>query len=407
MHDDQPPFPEIDVSFFRDYGVKPSKSTYVKWQQFLKSHPRIKDRSKYVHCLGLCAGVGDSLVEKWLSSKIGDHKHIGEAHKEIFRKATVALGWRGPRPEAEDTTLAVHKVMGPIRLALFTSLSVVSESYHLAVIRSIIRSATTQGLLLSVHELAWTHPISDEQANQAGLIVTRYAPNAVLMVRLTPSSRFLEQMTFGGRPLPVLLIHADRQRYPPPVLANVVPDHESNLGLQGWLWSRRHIRGHKMPSVVLVAMKEEVEQTTFPALPGIPRSIRNHRIAAIERELEGAEVVRFQVDDYSSRHAFAVWERHPSADAYVCLSDQIAVGIKNLLRCRGHSEEDCRERIVGVDGSPLAREARIASLSQGLEEIGKGALDRLCAFLDQYEGRKFVFPPQAEEIPATVRLVEH
>jgi len=118
-------------------------------------------------------------------------------------------------------------------------------------------------------------------------------------------------------------------------------------------------------------------------------------------------VVRFQVDDYSSRHAFAVWERHPSADAYVCLSDQIAVGIKNLLRCRGHSEEDCRERIVGVDGSPLAREARIASLSQGLEEIGKDALDRLCAFLDQYEGRKFVFPPQAEEIPATVRLVEH
>jgi hypothetical protein len=128
-----------------------------------------------VHCLGLCAGVGDSLVEKWLSSKIDDHKHIGEAHKEIFRKATVALGWRRPRPEAEDTTLDVHKVMGPIRLALFTSLSVVSESYHLAVIRSIIRNATTQGLLLSVHELAWTHPISDEQANQCRFAAKNWA----------------------------------------------------------------------------------------------------------------------------------------------------------------------------------------------------------------------------------------
>ena len=187
----------------------------------------------------------------------------------------------------------------------------------------------------------------------------------------------------------------------------MTPAHEFNLGLQGWLWSRPHIRGHKRPKVVLVAMKEEVEHELFPAVPGIPRSIRNHRIAAIERELDGAEVTRFQVEDYGFRHALAVWERHPDADAYVCLSDQIAVGLKHLLLCRGCSEDECRERIVGCDGSALAREAKIASLSQGLEEVGKSALDRLCILLDQYEGREFTFPQEAEEIPVTVRLVEY
>jgi len=407
MASDQPVFPEIDAAFFRDYGRKPADATYGKWRQFLKDHPRAHARRRYVHCLALCAGVSDTTVKNWLGDKPEGYKYVDEVHKEIFRKVTIALGWKLPRPVEVDTiTGGIPRRSGPTRLALFTSLSVASESYHWGVVRSIVRSATAQGLMLSVHELEWTHPISSEQARQAGLIVTRYAPDAILMLRLTPTRQFLEKMIFGGRPLPVVLIHADRQQYPPPVLANVVPSHHLIANeLKGWLWSRPHIRGRKAPKVVLAAMPEEGEQATFCPLPEVRPSIRNDRIAAIKQALEGFDVSHIQVDDYSFIHALKLFELHPKAAAYVCLSDQLAVGLRQLLRSHGLDEEQCRNRIVGFDGSLLAQQSRLVSLSQDLEKIGTEALDLLCNYLGQYEGQEFFFPSVAREIHRAVRLV--
>jgi len=57
-----------------------------------------------------------------------------------------------------------------------------------------------------------------------------------------------------------------------------------------------------------------------------------------------------------------------------CLREQIAVGLKHLLLCRGFSEEDSRERIVGLDGSALAQEAGIASVRKAWKNRGD-ALD--------------------------------
>ena len=392
----------LGQEFFHNFGVKPARSTLRRW--LIETGGGKKDG--YRSCLALCADVSVSLVRKWLSKDPLQYIYVGATHKAIFRAATEALGMPLPRSESEDAKDEVTQ--GPERLAVFTSLDVVSESYHLAVLRSIIRSADVQGLPVSIHELPWSRPMSGEQVERARQIVQRYAPSVVLLLRLTPTQEFLEAMRFNARPLPVLLVHADRQQYPaPPVLANVVPNHEE-MNLRGWLWTEWGTRGGgKNPGkVVLAAMKEEEEPrcADFPSLGSRPRSIRNQRIKAIEKELEGFELIRVQVDDYAFRHARLVWKACEHAFAYVCLSDQIAVGLKHILLCNGYDEKQCSQRIIGYDGTPLAAGEKITSLSQNLDGIGDELLRRLSDFLPEYNAGRAKFPDKAAEISIPVTL---
>lgn len=396
-------FPEIGEEFFRSYGVRPSAATFQEWNRWLGKH---KDRAKYIKCLALCAAVAEPTVEKWLSCKASDYTTVGREHVVVFQKATRALGRPLPRTIEDDGGKPPDKKRGPTRVALFTSLSPnVSEPYHLAVIRSMIRAAATENVALLPHELPWGYPMNDSTADQAGRFVTKFAIDAVVMIRLTPTARFLKQMQFDGRPVPVMLVHADRRKYRAPVVANVVPDHSKiQRELSGWLCTQTHIRGHRNPKVVMVTMQRERQQRQSSKTPPGVQSIRNERIARVWAALEGFKRMHVEVPDYSFRHAIKVWEAYRDASAYVCLSDQLALGLKILMLNRGFTERDCRQRIVGFDGTPAAEAEKIVSLSQSLEELGDCTLKYLCQFLARVGAPGFSFPLKAEEIFIPVRL---
>jgi hypothetical protein len=402
----------IDLEFFRKYGVSPAETAFREWTAFLQQG-RPRSWGKYLKCLAICANVRVPSVKAWRSHQLKRFTNVGREHVVVFQVVTLALGLDLPRELRIDRPdygrLDLGARPGPARVSLFVSFSVVSEPYHLALMRTLVRHAAESNVLLSVHDLPWSHPVSEESAQRAGLIVTKYAPDAVILMRLTPSQSFLKEMVFDLKALPVVVIHADRQAYPHPVLANIVPDHRGLADELG-----EHVqpvvkaRKGKKPSAILIAMPEETEpEEKFSPLAGVPRSIRNDRIAAITAALGGFRVVRTEVPDYSFRHARRILLKHPDADLYLCLSDQLAVSLKHLMLARGVSEEECHRKIVGFDGSPLAAQERIASLSQGLEEIGQRVLARLCQFLPT-RGTAWVARDSyhAEEIPIAVKLIK-
>ena len=111
------------------------------------------------------------------------------------------------------------------------------------------------------------------------------------------------------------------------------------------------------------------------------------------------------VPGYGFSHALKVWEAHPKADAYVCLSDSLAVGLKHLLQARNRRGNAC-DRVVGFDGSKLAQDEGVASFSQDLDWVGEQSLECLCRFLSRNRSSEVpVWPSDHEkEIVVPVRL---
>ena len=208
---------------------------------------------------------------------------------------------------------------------------------------------------------------------------------------------------------PIVLVHADRYRYPKPVVANVIPNQEHiEQDLRSWIdrylpspTPARTLKSRAMRKAVLITMPMESPCSDLPPIaPGIDPSIRNDRIARLVRALRDFRLPpapEGEVPDYRFRHAVDVYQRHGDADLFVSLSDQIAVGLKHLLIAAG---KPWRHRIVGFDDSPLAKEEQLASFSQSLDRIGFVVVDQLC----RLRRSGTLNWPEFQELPTGVHL---
>jgi len=99
----------------------------------------------------------------------------------------------------------------------------------------------------------------------------------------------------------------------------------------------------------------------------------------------------------------AVVTAHPNAVGYVCLSDEIAVGIKHLLQKR--SQRGANQAVLGFDASPLAHTHGIASINQHLEVIGRRVCELLNDFFRKNPHRPSSWPKFREVyVPVTLNL---
>jgi DNA-binding LacI/PurR family transcriptional regulator len=157
------------------------------------------------------------------------------------------------------------------------------------------------------------------------------------------------------------VVHGSLREYPPPVLGHVFPD-QSGLAKAVERWARK-LRPADAASheVAVVAMKREGGGVT---------SIRNQRIDSIHAGIRaaGLRTCPLEVTDYSAANADGVLRKCPHALGYICLSDEVAVGVKYLLTAKGRSTAD---NVIGFDQSPLARRCGILSFNQSLEKIGE------------------------------------
>jgi DNA-binding LacI/PurR family transcriptional regulator len=266
---------------------------------------------------------------------------------------------------------------------------------------SLVRAADTQNFDAVVHDLG-----SLGLYTTVSRLVSGYRPDAVVLIRWTPDGRSLEVLRRTS--VPVVLIHADRLQYPAPVIANIVPAQE-RLVPYVYKWAKgvlekarpREGRGYD-ERIVMAAMPDEAPVWEFPPIPGVTPAIRNHRKELIREALQGLPSEWVEVPDYSFRHALTVWRRFPTAAGYLCLSDELAVGVKHLLVATGDVTSG---RLVGFDDGPLASADDLTSFGQRIDEIGPAAMELLRAWFNAASRGGVRFSP-AQEIPTGFHLAE-
>jgi len=366
---------EIDNDFFqRVCDAGQVERACGEWNRWLQQRPGASEKAKYIRALVIAGGVSESSIRHYLHP--ANYRKLGETTLATLDRITQALGRELPRRDRRASRLrrSGRRVSS---IALVTQVSTIpSAAFHLRLFDGIAREAAVKHLLLSIH------PVQGADATPVvETAVREYQAKGVIMLRLTPTRRVLEVLR--GTDTPAVLVHADRQQYEAPILTNVVPDHSKIEALRSWLLGRPHIAAHRdrPPRVVVAAMPDEkLEIADFPEIPGVPRSIRNDRKRRVLAALEGFELAREdELDDYDFRHALRVWERNRDADAFICLSDPIAVGVKQLMVASG-KRQDWRHRIVGFDDSALSKAENIASFSQDLDRVGALAVQALDEF---------------------------
>lgn len=389
--------PTIDEAFFQEFARGEPEEALRAWEEWMNSRRRRPDsESAYREAMKICSGLGEASVRHYLK---GRHHFLSTENLDRLDRLAKGLG-QDPVPRAEVPAEAAARPRRSNRLALLTQLQVPSETYHMELIRGIVRDASLHHLAVAIHEVS---PI-DLRAS-IGKVRTNFRPDGIVMLRVTPAPRDLEGLTRSN--IPVVLVHADRYRYPRPVLANIVPNQERlDADLKVWLdryWlpvrQGRRVKRSTAGKAVLVRMPWETSSDEFPRIvTGVEPSIRNDRIARLERALRKEFRLKIEeVPDYRFRHSLQVFSNHPDADLYVSLSDQIAVGLKHMLIAAGRPWD---HRIVGFDDSPTAKEECLASFSQSLEKIGFLVVDRMCRFFRLGGGCW----PEFEELPIDVHL---
>lgn len=317
---------------------------------------------------------------------------------------------RGPR-------LALRRRLGrrrgPVRVALLTEVErLPNVRFHFDVWRGLVRAARAHRTDLATHEI-----LDERKVEDTARVLRIYDPDAVIYLRLTPSAECLTQLHAAG--VAAVLIHADEHRgekAPYPILANIVPD-QSRIGraLQGLVLSyldeldsrsagirKRATKSGGRPSPGRRAPRGRRPGSAEPtaviaAMDADPGSIRHERVQRLEEGLLSVKrlhVERVRVPEYGFRHARFVLERWPDALVYCCLSDELAVGVRHLLRARRAAGETGEDRadppqeplIVGFDDSQVARDEGITSFGQNLDDIGRSALDAISSWVSDERG---------------------
>jgi len=374
MQDRNKNFQELSQEWFNDNciaGIDPIKA-YKKWSGWI-TRRKLSDDNKYRKALRLATGFHEAVIRQYINSP---DKHVSERRRQALDHISNTLGRTPPK----------HK--SPIRLdgnlALLIDMNkIASSSYYMEIIKGLVEEAAKYHLNFSIYNVS-----QDNHESMVKRISHVYYPSGFVMVRLNPSDeccRILEEDN-----VPVVLIHADKKKYSsPPVFANVIPD-QSGIREDIVKWAdelKKESNSWKNKSddeIVLIAM---------PTEPG--DSIRSERIRNIMSAFN-KYIPIYTVEDYSFRHAMDVYKSHPNAMGYICLSDEIAVGLKHLMEKDG---KDYRHRVIGFDNSRLADLEEIASFDQSLDQIGKSVVG---TFLDWFE--KFSWS-SAKEILLKVELV--
>ncbi len=344
--------PDMSEDWFRRYGLTDPVQAKIEWDAW-NAH-KGRDEDGCLRCaLRLASGLSEKAVRAFHN---GEYGHLGADKRELLYAAARSFGANIAAPPDRSLPNTCRRVV------LLTALAEVpSLSYHVTVLRGIAQAATQRGITVSVHDISMGSALSAccEEA------LHHSHADAAIMLRVTPDKETLA--VFERLRVPLILVHADKLNYEKPVLANIVPDQRFlQEEIRAWadhVWATAPPLLRAAPIVISLACE------------GTPGSIRDERIRMVKDGLKKYNPQCIEVKDYSFLHASKIYHDHPNALGFICLSDDLAVGMAHLIqaaRKRPHLE-----RVLGFDNSPLARNAGIASFDQHVDELGGKAISTL------------------------------
>jgi DNA-binding LacI/PurR family transcriptional regulator len=371
-------FPELSREWFVQYSKRIPRQAFEEWTRFVNG-PRIRSNdAKFRKALELAADVTPGVVYHYLFGQ-GNRDPTRKDRKlgpQTVRDLDTVSKALGHEPNAPVSVHVREAQKGTRKIALLAELTgVPSPRFHLTVLAGIVRAGErTRNFSVALHEVRQSET---DLPGRLARVLRNEMPHGVVWFRLTPDDTCLNVLSSYSANLPVVLVHAHRLRYPPPVIAHVVPRQEPICSVvEMWAGYLPELPNKDNRTVVIAAMQPEDTRTPpfEPLDPCIPVSIRKERVELIGSGIAaaGLNAVVQTVEDYSASRAYDVLQQYPNARGYVCLSDEIAVAVQQLLMARG---EETRRRILGFDGSELARHHRIPSINQWLPDLGEKVIE--------------------------------
>jgi DNA-binding LacI/PurR family transcriptional regulator len=341
-----------DARWFAQAGAQDPERAVKAWRDWLgHAQGKQSDGAKHRKALELATGLSRAAIGFYFT----DQHQISNETRERLGRLMTSLGARPvlPPPIASRAASRAARV---VILAELTN--VPSPRFHLDVFAACARALSYRGIACALHEV-----VADAMERSVTRIARDYRPTGAIFLRLTPTTTTSDVLRRYN--VPVVLIHAhDHPGYGPPVLANIIPGfNDLAEGVKIWV---RALPKSRNP-IVVVRMSPESRD-----------SVRQKRLDAVILGLEGSQIKEFPVPDYSFRHALKVVTQFPKARAYVCLSDELAVGIKKVLEAKG---ENPGGRILGYDNSRLAELEGISSFGQRIDDTAERAVEILTRWI--------------------------
>jgi DNA-binding LacI/PurR family transcriptional regulator len=371
-------FPNLDFNWFKENGAQDPKIAYDIYRTWIERQnlntQDENDHEAFLKRVLLAAtGLCRASVQHYIKGE-DDEKNI--LAQRSFNIRTIrnldhitymlVLGGQIPKWTRKPK---IRGIPG-IQIAILTELEpsiVPSFSYHMRIIHGIVHSDSEHLFLTALHEVR-----KSELDSSIRKLLRVFNPNVFVLIRLTPSKDTLEFLR--NEKVPVILVHADRHRKSyytsPPVLCNIVPDHKKmEKDLKDWIKDHHCLKDLRKKQVLVVSMPREKKTG----------AIRDERIRKIENALHSLRLLydHIHVKGYSFDYAYNAYMRSHNSKLFICLSDQLAVGIKHLIMASG---ESCEHRIIGFDNSGLAQREKIPSFDQGIGRVGQEISDKLGQF---------------------------
>jgi len=373
------PFPELSVSWFREFSLADPAAAHAEWRTWLRTGARADD-SKFRKALEVAAGLSTSAVSHYLSQFRGGENrthHLGAKTLHQLDGVARSLGFI---PSSTLPAPAISLPRGARHVAMLTDLRhSPNPRFHLQVIDSIMRCCDMANLFVTIHLVSQSDPGLNRTLDR---ILRQETPHGFVWFRITPNLEALRVVTSFSEALPVIVVHGARVRYPWPVVSHVLPSLDKVRELVR-LWALAIPGAPKRSSVVVAAMPEEPAPPIFdPVESPANTSLRTRRLEMACAGLRdaGRRPVVALIQDYTAAQAYNVVLSNPTADGFLCLSDELAVATKHILLAQGKPVAD---RILGFDGTDLARSQGIPSINQGLNDIGQIVAEEFLAFFRQ------------------------
>jgi DNA-binding LacI/PurR family transcriptional regulator len=405
-------FPEITRDWFERNSssrVDPQRA-FRQWNKWLAAgrRPRV-DEEKFKTILRSAGGVGPASVSHYLSQERDPGSNFADKLSIKTRRDLDAICVALGRPPLYPTTGSVApSARSDRKLILLAQLGgIPSPRYHLQVIQSLAEAGERYGFSVAIHHVP-SNP--EDQRARLNRALHSTVPHGVIWFRLSPDPDSLAAIREYSDSLPVVIVHGNRLSYPAPVIAHIVPAHELvppivEMWCRGLPALRNGNRSASQKVVVLAMCPEDCGGSVPRSNPQIPISIREDRILRVEAGVReaGLHPIVDYVPDYSASQAFPAWQKHAPCRGWAVLSDELAVGLMQLLAATGTSPREAARRVLGFDGSEFARNHGVASLDQHLYEIGDRTIGEFSRFHDRVRNADEPFPA-FHELPVTVSL---
>lgn len=329
--------------WFAKAGAKKPAEANSLWIQWMdKTDGRRTVGAKRREALRLATGLSKAAIGFFFS----DPDKLSDSTCQKLARLNASLGGAGTQNVRIGRTGRTTS-----RIALFMKLSdVTAASFTLRMIEKCTLEMESRGIECTIHDLPTP---SSEYIDR---VIEEFSPQAACFVRQTLDTDTVEVLL--KRSVPTVLIHPDSLEFGAPVAGIAVPEF-ANVTSGIRMWSR----GLEQKGAIVVASME----------PESLESLRQQRLNSVCAGLEGRSEL-FYVEDYSFYSSLDIVRRFPEASGYVCLSDDLAVGIKQILRAEGKWREGV---VLGYDNSPLASKSQISSFDQNLEKTARESIQTL------------------------------